>query len=251
LIVRTLPQAVKPIILQRLLAGPCANDRSMPDQDLVSIAVVDSCPAMCLGICQMLEGIGGYRIALCAGSGEAYLQACAEQDVPQLAIVDLQMPGMDGFVIIAALRERGMRTWALATTWETNDELVTRAYTVGARGLLTKRFSPGLLAGALDNIRTSGYHYGDHTHRKLARAATATTNKKADGALRLASLTDTELAVLKRILNGAKTYDEVAVDMHLSKYTVADHMKEVRRKTGCHSRAELMVFAHENGLLDN
>jgi len=221
----------------------------MPDDYLVSIGVVDSCPAMCLGIRQMLEGIGGYRLALCAGSGEAYLAACALEEVPQLAIVDLQMPGMDGFVTIAALRERGLRTWALATTWETTDELVTRAHTVGARGVLTKRFSPALLAGALGDIRTSGYYYQDPGHRKLARAASTTKGKAADLALRLARLTDMQLKVLKRLRAG-KSYDAIAADMKLSPYTVDDHLKRIREKTGCRSRADLMVFAHDTGLLD-
>lgn len=220
----------------------------MPD-DRMTIAVVDSCPAMCLGIRQMLEEIGGYRLTLCTGSGEALLQACAEEEVPQLAIVDLHTVGMDGFVTIAALRERGLRTWALATTWDSTDELVTRAHTVGARGLLTKRFSPAGLAEALANIRSGGYHYQDPGHRKLARAAADTPNK-ADLALRLARLTDTELKVLKRLRDGKKTYDQIADDMDLSPYTVADHLKQIRVKTGCRSRAELMLFAHDTGLLD-
>lgn len=247
--VRTRPYAVKLKPPQWLLARLCVNKRSMPEEYLVSLAVVDSCPAMCLGIRQMLEEIGGYRLGLCAGSGEAYLQACAEQEVPQLAIVDLQMPGMDGFVTIAAMRERGMRTWALATTWESTDELVTRAYTVGARGVLTKRFSPTTLAGALVDIRTSGYHYQDPGHRKLARAAHDTKSKSADLALRLARLTDMQLKVLKRLRAG-KSYDAIAADMKLSPYTVDDHLKRIREKTGCRSRADLMVFAHDTGLLD-
>lgn len=222
----------------------------MPD-DRMTIAVVDSCPAMCLGIRQMLEEIGGYRITLCTGSGEAFLQACAEEEVPQLAIVDLHTVGMDGFVTIAALRERGLRTWALATTWESTDELVTRAYTVGARGLLTKRFSPAGLAVALANIRSGGYHYQDPAHRKWARAATDNTRQAADLALRLARLTDTELKVLKRLRDGKKSYDEIAADMKLSPYTVADHLKKIREKTGCRSRAALMLFAHDTGLLDD
>ncbi len=124
-----------------------------------------------------------------------------------------------------------------------------RAHTVGARGVLTKRFSPAMLAGALGDVRASGYHYPDPGHRKLALAARDTKSRAADGALRLARLTDTELKVLKRLRAG-KSYDAIAADMKLSPYTVADHLKKIREKTGCHSRAELMVFAHDTGLLD-
>ncbi|WP_144128086.1 response regulator transcription factor [Catellatospora sichuanensis] len=209
------------------------------DQPLVRAGFaffVDTAPDMLL-VGQAADGAEAVELATCA--------------VPDVVVMDIRMPGLDGLAATARITAdpalAGTRVLIL-TTFEL-DEYVYTALRAGAAGFLGKSTEP---ADLLDAIRT--VHRGDALLSPKAVIALInrflTQPQQADAVTgdRLAALTDRERQVLGLVAAGMSN-DEIAAHLVLSPHTAKTHVNRAMTKLGARDRAQLVIAAYESGLV--
>lgn len=181
-----------------------------------------------------------------ATNGEEALTLCAELR-PDVVLMDLRMPGMDGLTAIERLRvERPEIAVVILTTYN-EDALMLRGLQAGARGYLLKDTSRAAL---FDTIRAAARGETllgpEIMARVLARASASTSTKAAPDDV---TLTDREREVLTAVARGERS-KEIAVHLGISERTVKAHLASIYGKLGVDSRAGAIAAAAQRGLLD-
>lgn len=210
----------------------------MNDTPAISIVVVDDHPVVRDGLAGMLAGQPDMTVVGQAANGREALLQVARHD-PDVVLMDLRMPEMDGVTTITELRRQGRRAQVLVlTTYDSDDDIV-RAIEAGATGYLLKDTPRDDLFRAV---------------RAASRGEPALTPSVASrlmGRMRDApqALSPREVDVLQLAARG-RTNREIGRAMHVSEATVKTHLLRAYDKLGVNDRTAAVVTALERGLLD-
>jgi two-component system, NarL family, response regulator len=156
---------------------------------------------------------------------------------PDVVLMDLAMPELDGAGAILAIRGEFPDARILVLTTYDNDESVFRALENGAKGYLLKDCSTADLLGAIRKINSGGTHVSERAAARLAERAMAG-----------GPLSPRELEVLKWIAKG-KSNKEIATLLFISEGTVKTHVLSIHEKLGVGDRTEAVVTAIKRGIL--
>jgi DNA-binding NarL/FixJ family response regulator len=192
------------------------------------ILVVDDDPATGVAISALLESA---RLETRrATSGEDAL-AVAQEERPQMVLLDVRLPGVSGYEVLRELRDRfGEKLPIMFVSGERVEPFDRVAgLQLGADDYLTKPFAPDELIARV--------------RRLLVRSGS-----EGRGAVR-AKLTRREREVLNLLASG-RSQPEIAEQLVISSSTVASHIEHILEKLGVHSRAEAVAVAHRSGFLD-
>ena len=201
---------------------------------------------------------GGFRMILDAREdlevvGEAddgleVIERARELD-PDVILMDVRMPNVDGVEATRRLVEAGSRARILILTTFDLDEYVYRALRAGASGFLLKDVQPAQLVDAIRVVASGEALLAPSvTRRLLDRFADALPGEEAKPPPALESLTERELEVLK-LLAGGLSNAELAAQLFLSETTVKSHISSVLRKLDLRDRVQAVVLAYEAGLV--
>lgn len=196
-----------------------------------------------------LERAEGFTVAGTATSG---LQAepLVSRTQPDLVLLDLQLPGLDGLSCLALLRERHPETTVVVLSGVEDDEMIERSLSGGAAAVVRKSISPADLPVLLRQVLQGGVHFATP---RIARAVVtqATRQSRLDEARAEAcgetGLTARELEVLEMVARGLPNRT-VAEQLFLSDQTVKRHLRKVYRKLGVANRTEAALTAYRLGL---
>ena len=216
----------------------------------IRVVLVDDQDLFREGVRVIVDAQDGMEVVGTAADGVQAI-AVAEETAPDVVLMDLRMPEMDGVEATrqllaperAARRERPLRVVVL-TTFDLDDRAAT-AIRYGASGFLLKDTTPQRLAEAIRTVAAG--------NAVLAPADLATlldrsfTARAAPPAAYLA-LTEKEREIFTAVARGLSN-SEVAGTVHLSESTVKTHVGAILRKLGLRDRVQIVVFAHEHGLL--
>ncbi|MBN6037634.1 response regulator transcription factor [Amycolatopsis sp. 195334CR] len=169
---------------------------------------------------------------------------------PDVCLLDIRMPGLDGLEATRLLAGAGVRdplNVLIATTFDL-DEYVYRALRNGACGFLLKDMSPALLVEAVRAAATGASMVSPSvTVRLLSHLAPRRTPDAAPEPEPVEALTEREEAVVRLVARG-HTNDEVAGRLHVSQATVKTHLSNVQRKLDARNRVEVAAWAWRTGL---
>ncbi len=179
-----------------------------------------------------------FVLAGSARSGEEALQL-VEKERPDVALVDLQLPGIDGLEFVRSARQVRPQLRALVVSSLVDALALTRVREAGVEGYMEKDASPELLAEALTAVAGGREHYSETFKTTLAREAA-----KSQGAGKI--LSRREQQVLAHVLN-RKVNREIAGLMGLSLRTVEFHRANLMAKLGATNLAELTTAARLRG----
>jgi DNA-binding NarL/FixJ family response regulator len=201
---------------------------------------------------------GGFRMILDAredievvGEAEDGRQVIelARRIDPDVILMDVRMPNVDGVEATRRLVEAGSRARILILTTFDLDEYVYKALRSGASGFLLKDVQPAQLVDAIRVVAAGEALLAPSvTRRLLDRFADALPGEEAKPPPSLESLTERELEVLK-LLAGGLSNAELAEQLFLSETTVKSHISSVLRKLGLRDRVQAVVLAYEAGLV--
>jgi two-component system invasion response regulator UvrY len=215
-----------------------------------SLALVDDHHLMRSGLASMINGLGGYRVTMEAGNGRELIEALEEQAAPDIAIVDLNMPIMDGYETLEWLRTNAPGIRPLALTFDAGDEALVRAVRSGARGFLLKSVRPSVLRTALDSLMMTGYYYTDHTHEAILRHPELKTRQEREHDEVLKRITPREMEFLMLVCGDDEpTYDQIADKMGVHRRTVDGFRVGLFEKFHIKSKTGLVLFAMRWGLI--
>ena len=216
----------------------------------IPIALIDDHTLVRKGLVELINGIGGYRVVLQAANGRDYQQQVSGGPQVDIAIVDLNMPVMDGYETIAWITAECPETRALALTFEANDDNVIKAMRNGARGFVLKDIEPTELKTALDQIATTGYYHTDLVHQSLMTNFDKKTGQERAQAKILGQITPRELEFLKLVCGPDEpTYEQIGDRMEVHRRTVDGYREGLFEKFGIKSKTGLVLFALKWGVI--
>ncbi|CCG01961.1 response regulator [Blastococcus saxobsidens] len=213
----------------------------------VRVVVADDQPMVRAGLRSLLEREDGVAVVGDARDGEDAL-TCIRRLEPDVVLMDIRMPVLDGLAATRRLVADGARTRVLVLTTFDLDEYVFDALRAGASGFLLKDATAEELLSAVRTIAAGEAVLAPSVTRRVIEAFG--TAPRADPRLadRLAVLSPREVEVL-RLLGRGRANAEIARDLVVSDATAKTHVSNVLTKLGLRDRVQAVIFACESGLL--
>ena len=209
----------------------------------IRVGIADDQELVRAGFRLILEAEPDIEVVGEAGDGREAL-TMAVRDRPDVVLMDIQMPILDGIEATRRLADQPVRT-VILTTFE-RDDYIRAAVTAGASGFLLKNAPPEDLVAAVRVVAGGDALLSPSvTRRVLAQLTDGSPDPAA--AERLVALTDREVEVL-RLVAGGMSNAEIAGALFLGEATVKTHVSRVLTKLALRDRVQAVVFAYESGL---
>ncbi|GMA23236.1 DNA-binding response regulator [Luteimicrobium album] len=226
---------------------------------MTRVVVADDQPVVLEGFAAILAAAPDLEIVGTAPDGEE-LVALVGRTQPDVAVVDVRMPVLDGIAATARVVAEHPDTRVLVLTTFDLDEYVYDALQAGASGFLLKDVTAARLVEGVRAVADGSMLLGPNVTRRLvqdvaARSHPASSAGRAPSggpapsdAPGLADLTPRETEVLLAVARGLSNA-EIAGELVIGEETVKSHVSEVLRKLGCRGRVQLVIAAYEAGLV--
>ena len=223
---------------------------TVSEPETVGVLVVDDDPLVRAGLVMMLGGAPDIRVVGEAGDGTQVLPL-VDRHAPDVVLMDIRMPNMDGLAATEALRaRRGAPEVIILTTFDA-DEHVLRALRAGAAGFVLKDTPPAEIVDAVRRVAQGLPVLSPAvTRRLIARVAGSGHDRRARATERLALLNDREREVAVAVGQG-RSNAEIGSVLYLSVPTVKTHVSSILTKLDLNNRVQIALLAHDAGLLDD
>lgn len=209
------------------------------------IALVDDHTLLRNGLANLINSFEGYSVCFEADNGKEFINAFQKFETPDIVLLDITMPEMNGFETASWLKKNAPDIKILVLSMVDNENAIISMLKEGARGYLLKDSKPKVVKQALDDIRDKGFFMNELVTSKMLNYVT-TPNSKNDAGI-IASLSEKEITFLKFACT-EKTYKEIASEMNLSPRTIEGYRDDLFVKLSVVSRVGLVIFAIKNGL---
>jgi DNA-binding NarL/FixJ family response regulator len=217
--------------------------------DVIRVLLADDQRVVREGLGSLLGMLPGVQVVAAAADGEEAV-ALAEHHRPDVVLMDLRMPRMNGVEATRRLRERDPDVKVLMLTTYADDRSVIDALRAGARGYLTKDAGADEIRRALEQVTQGQAAIDPAIQHHLVEAIAGGTVSERDAAepTRLPDgLTAREAEVLSLIAEGLSNA-EIAARLVVSEATVKSHVNHLFAKAGVRDRAQAVTYAYRNGL---
>ncbi len=212
-----------------------------------TIALVDDHSLLRKGLAQLVQSLG-YTVLLEADDGKEFLDNLDRKNLPDVVLMDINMPRMDGFQATQWIRQNEPDIKVLALSMYDNETSIIRMLKCGAKGYILKDAEPAELRAAIDAVMSKGFYYSDLVSGKLMHAI----NKMEDdggGLKSLVPLNDRETDFLKYSCTEL-TYKEIADKMFVSPRTIDGYRDTLFEKLHVKTRVGLVMYAIKNGIVN-
>ena len=214
---------------------------------MISVLIADDQDLVREGLRMLLEAEPDLTVAGEAGTGSEALAQARTLD-PDVILMDVRMPQMNGIEATSRLVQAGCRARILMLTTFNLDEYVYHALKAGASGFLLKDASREQLAGAVRAVSAGETLLAPAVTRRLIEdfcrgPAPSTTAVTASG-----RLSERELGVVRLVAQG-RSNAEIAAALYLSEATVKSHIARILAKLGLRDRVQVAVHAYETGIV--
>ncbi|MES4889650.1 response regulator transcription factor [Streptomyces sp. NPDC096012] len=216
---------------------------------MTTVLVVDDQPLQRYGFRMLLDSVPGTDVVGEAAHGAEAVRRAAELR-PDVVLMDVRMPGMDGIEATRRIVAAGDRSRVLVLTTFDLDEYVHAALRAGASGFLLKDARPEELLAGIRAVAVGDAVIAPALTRRLLHEFARLVPPRADGSAedpRLSSLTEREREILVAIGKGW-TNGEIATRFVVSESTVKTHVGRVLAKIGARDRIQAVIFAYDQGL---
>jgi DNA-binding NarL/FixJ family response regulator len=220
--------------------GPAGPERE------IRVLLVDDDALVRAALSMMLNGAGGLVIVGEADDGDQ-VPAAVAQHRPDVVLMDLRMPRVDGVTATGRLRAAPRPPEVIVLTTFDADENVLGALRAGASGFLLKDAPPAEIADAIRRVASGDPILSPAVTRRLMRRAVAQEDTRDRAGRALAGLSPRELDVVRAIGNG-QSNAEIAASLLMSVPTVKAHVTHVLTKADLANRTQIALLAHDAGL---
>ncbi|WP_369170408.1 response regulator [Streptomyces sp. R28] len=222
---------------------------------MITVLIADDQPLQRFGFRMLLESQDDMTVLGEAANGSEAIHMTAELN-PEVVLMDVRMPGLDGIEATRRITTAGDRTRVLILTTFDLDEYAYAGLRAGASGFLVKDAQPEELLSGIRAVATGDAVVAPSLTRRLLDAYAHHLPKPSPGDgpeptvldARLTALTDREREILTVIGKGW-TNTEIAARLHLAESTVKTHVGRILAKTGSRDRIQAVILAYDTGLV--
>ena len=211
---------------------------------MIKVLLADDHLIVRAGLRRIIEESDDIGVIAEADDGKAAIQLAREKS-PDVAVVDISMPGLDGLEVISQLKIYLPDLPIIILTMHEEEQYVVRAIEAGAMGYVTKRSAPEHIVKAIHQVLVGSPYLTAEASEALALRVA----KGASGKSTLDSLSNRELQVLRRLAMG-HTNHEIASAYGISTKTVDTYRSRLLKKLNLRNNAELSRFAIQNKLVE-
>jgi DNA-binding NarL/FixJ family response regulator len=202
---------------------------------MISVSIVDDEKKLCKSIATFLNGSAGFRCLSIYGSAEAALLHLPT-DNPDVALMDINMPGMDGIECVRRLKTLAPQMQIMMLTVYEDAEQIFKALAAGATGYLLKRLEPGELLQAIRDVHAGGSPMSNSIARKVVASFQAAHLAGEEQN----PLSQREQSVLDCLAEGL-AYKQIADQLGISINTIRTHLRHIYEKLHVQSRTEAVA----------
>jgi DNA-binding NarL/FixJ family response regulator len=178
------------------------------------------------------------------GDGAQALGAVRELR-PDVLVLDIRMPGMDGLALIRALRKEKVATAVVLLTAALDEDEVLEAIRLGVKGVVLKEMAPRLLVQCVRTVHAGG----NWLEKQSVRLALDKLLRQESGVREVGRLLTPREIEIVRLVAGGHRNKEIAARLHVSEGTVKVHLHNVYEKLKVESRVALTLYAQDRGLV--
>ena len=211
---------------------------------MIKVLLADDHSIVRAGLRRIVEESGDMEVIAEAADGREAIRLVRET-APDVAVIDISMPGLDGLEVVSRLRGHCPDLPILILTMHEEGQYVVRAIQAGAMGYMTKQSAPEQLLKAIRKIHAGSRYLTDEAAETLALRIAKGTGEQSP----LDSLSMRELQVLRRLAMG-HTNREIASAYSISIKTVDTYRSRLLKKLDLRNNAELSRFAIQNRLIE-
>jgi two-component system, NarL family, invasion response regulator UvrY len=213
----------------------------------IKVALADDHVLLRNALAALIDGFGDCRIVLQSGNGKELIAAVEGGLIPDVAILDLNMPEMDGYETAQWLHRNYPQVHVLMLTMYDSELSLIRLLQAGVKGFLKKDIHPSELKFAILSVIQAGFYYSNQTTGKLVNLF----RQSATGGnvnLQKAMLSDQEIGFLKLACSDL-TYKEIAQKMNLNPRSIDTLRDQLFTRLDVRSRVGLAMIAIKHGIV--
>jgi two-component system, NarL family, invasion response regulator UvrY len=215
---------------------------------MTTIALADDHVVMRNGLASLLKDLG-YSILYEADNGKDFIEKTKKDHLPDVALLDINMPKMDGYETALWLKENFPDVKVLALSMYDDDGAIIRMLKNGAKGYVLKDSNIADVKAAIESVVSKGYYYSELVTGKLIHSINHLDEPDHASIKEMLKLNSREIEFLKLACT-EMSYKEIAEKMFLSPRTVEGYRDSLFEKLNLRSRVGLVLFAIKNGIVN-
>ncbi len=214
---------------------------------ITTVALVDDHALLRSGLASIVNGFEGFTVLFEAGHGKEFIELVDSQNPPDIVLLDINMPVMDGYETAIWIKKNLPTSKVLVLSMLTNDMPIIRMLRNGVKGYLIKDSMPLVFKEALESIRNNVFYINEQVRDKLIKYVSKESDQDEDTQL-LLNITEQEAHFLQQIC-ADKTYKDIAIEMGVGLRTLDTFRDNLFKKLNINSRVGLVLFAIKQGIV--
>lgn len=215
--------------------------------DKKKIVVVDDHAMFRKGLCMLVNLFSQYEILFDAEHGKDLIAKINEDHLPDIVLLDINMPEMDGYETATWIKDHYPEIKILALSTMDADTTIIKMIKCGAKGYVLKDADPDELKLAFNEVLSKGFFYNELVSKKILHSIHLLVDNQSP-VNKLLKLTDRETEFLK-LTCSEKSYQQIAKEMFVSERTIDGYRDALFKKLQVSTRVGLVMYAIKNGIV--
>jgi DNA-binding NarL/FixJ family response regulator len=212
---------------------------------MIKVALVDDHVLLRNGLASVISSFNEYEVIFEADNGKHFIECLKKFPAPELILLDINMPEMDGVETAKWIQKNQPEIKVLVLTMMDSDAIIIRMLKAGVKGYILKDSKPPVLKAALDDLVNKGFYMNEIVAGKLAHLMNVPNTGKKQS---FVELTERETEFLKQCCT-EKSYKEIADAMKILPRSVEKLRSDMFEKIGTTSRVGLVLYTIKAGLV--
>jgi two-component system invasion response regulator UvrY len=212
----------------------------------IQVAIIDDHTLLRTALARLVNGFEGYTVLLEADNGKDLRNRIMQHQVPDIVLLDVNMPEMDGFETTQWLHKHYPHIRVLVLSMLSDEKTIIKMFRLGAKGYLLKNTDHEELKKALDSVMDKNVYLSEYVSNKLVSGLHKDADREEGKPV---LLNDKEKEFLRWTCTEL-SYKEIAEKMYLSPRTIDDYRQSLFNKLKVHSRVGLVMSSIKNGITE-
>lgn len=210
----------------------------------ISLVLADDHPLVLDGLKGLFDQEPDFQVLARCTDGKQALQAVHDL-APDVLVLDIRMPKMDGLELLRAMRGEGLKTRVVLLTAALDEDDLIDAIRLGVKGIVLKEMAPDLLIKCVRTVYAGGQWLEKHS---VSQALEKHLAREAEERRLAKLLTPREIEIVRLVAQGHRN-KEIAWKLSISEGTVKLHVHHIYEKLGVNSRVDLAAYARDRGIV--